>query len=215
MLIGGGTSGVKLLDSSAGDLLVMEETQSTASCETFRVQYTSSATGTVTMAVQNEASNGYARLYLSSTPAQTGNAELQVLPTGGFQVNAPSQTIALNNHPSGGQAALVVNSDGTVTTHYGFTNLSDARVKTNLRDLPPQAVEDLLQVRPYLYNRIDCELEDQVGFVAQDLEASGALGKVFVREGALKSVDYGGLVCVLWEECRRLRERLDRLEKHG
>eukprot|EP00439_Symbiodinium_sp_Y106_P035638 s6685_g4.t1 len=109
--------------------------------------------GTVGTVLRNVAPTGETTVLLDANN-QAGLAELKVLSIGGCQLNALDPTISLNT--SSGPANLLIEantgggSDGEVICFYGFQNLSGESLKTNLR---------------------------AVGFVAQHVEASGALGK--------------------------------------
>ena len=91
------------------------------------------------LAVINQAPTGVARLFLATqnnAPAG-GRGELVALANGGVQLNALNQNIALNT--TGGTANLVIEpntggaSNGEVICFYGFQNLSDERLKTNVQ----------------------------------------------------------------------------------
>ena len=75
---------------------------------------------------------GTARLQLDANTA-TGFAQLEVAPTGNCTLNVPGQEIWLQNRLTG-QAPLIVETNGIVTTAYGQNDLSDEKVKQNIRD---------------------------------------------------------------------------------
>jgi hypothetical protein len=66
-----------------------------------------------------------------------GRAELQVLATGDWQ------TMAFNNQA--GLAPLGIAANGSIASNYSFADLSDARIKTNLRAAELAAAFDGLQ----------------------------------------------------------------------
>ena len=105
----GGTTGTRVLDASNNEMLKIEadETQ----CLT-----------TTGLVIKNTATTGTARLQLDANTA-TGNCTL----------NAPGQEIWLQNRLTG-QAPLIVETNGIVTTAYGQNDLSDEKVKQNIRD---------------------------------------------------------------------------------
>eukprot|EP00439_Symbiodinium_sp_Y106_P044103 s7911_g5.t1 len=72
-------------------------------------------------------------------------------------------------------------------------------------------------VEPQLYDRIDGGKE-QIGFVAQDVEASGKLGATMCKTKTLDgrelmALDYQKLSVVLWGVVKKLQKRVEKLEK--
>ena len=97
-----------------------------------------------------------------------------------MQLNALNQFISLNT--TSGIANLAVepntggSSNGEVIFGYGHLNASDRRLKTNIRRVPEQHVQRLFdEVEPQYYDRIGGG-KDQLGFIAQDVQAAGKLG---------------------------------------
>ena len=164
------------------------------------------------LAVINQAPTGVARLYLVA------------LANGGVQLNASDQTIALNT--TGGTANLVIepntggSNNGEVICFYGFQNLSDESLKTNVRPVSVDEAQELFDgVEARSYDRID-GAADQVGFVAQEVDASGRLGKSFCKlrtfdDRELMTLDYQRMTAVLWQTCKRLQKRIEKLERGG
>ena len=152
------------------------------------------------LAVINQAPTGVARLFLSTqnnAPAG-GRGELVALANGGVQLNALNQFISLNT--TSGIANLAVepntggSSNGEVIFGYGHLNASDRRLKTNIRRVPEQHVQRLFEaVEPQYYDRIGGG-KDQLGFIAQDVQAAGKLGeslcKTMSGEEELLALDY-------------------------
>ena len=62
-----------------------------------------------------------------------GAGSARLSPFSGCTLYAPGQEIWLQNRTSG-QAPLIVETDSNVTVTYGFNNLSDSKVKANIRD---------------------------------------------------------------------------------
>ena len=123
-----GTTGTRVLDASNNEMLKIEadETQ----CLTRVLSVTNSAAASTTgLVIKNTATTGVARLQLDAT----GFAQLEVAPTGNCTLNAPGQEIWLQNRLTG-QAPLIVETNGIVTTAYGQNDLSDEKVKQNIRD---------------------------------------------------------------------------------
>ena len=177
--------------------------------------------GTVGTVIRNVAPTGESTVLLDSNN-QVGLAELKVLSIGGCQLNAPDQTIALNT--SSGPANLLIEantgggSDGEVICFYGFQNLSDESLKTNLRPVLAEEAQQCFDgVEATFYDRVDGPA-NQVGFVAQQVEASGTLGKSLCKlkkfeDRELMTLDYQRMTAVLWQVCKGLQKRVESLEK--
>ena len=174
--------------------------------------------GSVGTVIRNVAPTGESTVLLDSNN-QAGLAELKVLSIGGCQLNALNQTIALNT--SSGPANLLIEantgggSDGEVICFYGFQNLSDESLKTNLRPVLAEEAQQCFDgVEATFYDRLDGPA-NQVGFVAQQVEALGKslckLKKFEDRE--LMTLDYQRMTAVLWQVCKSLQRRLEKLEK--
>ena len=177
--------------------------------------------GTVGVVVRNAAPTGDAKLLLDSNN-QAGVAELLVLSGGGAQLNALDQFISFNT--TTGLANLAIepltggSNDGELIFGYGFVNLSDRALKENVRAIPEEELQETFDaVEPQLFDRIDGGKE-QIGFVAQDVQASGKLGatmcKVKNLDGReLMALDYQKLSVVLWGVVKKLQKRVEKLEK--
>ena len=177
--------------------------------------------GSVGTVIRNVAPTGESTVLLDSNN-QAGLAELKVLSIGGCQLNALDQTIALNT--SSGPANLLIEantgggSDGEVICFYGFQNLSDESLKTNLRPVLAEEAQQCFDgVEATFYDRLDGPA-NQVGFVAQQVEASGPLGKSLCKlkkfeDRELMTLDYQRMTAVLWQVCKSLQRRLEKLEK--
>ena len=176
------------------------------------------------LAVINQAPTGVARLFLSTqnnAPAG-GRGELVALANGGVQLNALNQNIALNT--TGGTANLVIepntggSSNGEVICFYGFQNLSDERLKTNVQPLSAREAQELFDgVEARSYDRVDGAAQ-QTGFVAQEVYKSGPLGKSFCKlktfeDRELMTLDYQRMTAVLWQTCKSLQQRIEKLER--
>ena len=67
------------------------------------------------------------------------------------------------------------------------------------------------------YDRVDGAAK-QTGFVAQEVYESGALGKSFCKlknfeDRELMTLDYQRMTAVLWQTCKGLQRRIEKLEK--
>lgn len=69
--------------------------------------------------------------------------------------------------------------------------------------------------RPSSCRRTDTpQPEDRIGFIAQEILASGVLGPKLasMQENGLYGLDYSRLTCVLCEVCKQLERRIAILE---
>ncbi|OLQ01487.1 hypothetical protein AK812_SmicGene15745 [Symbiodinium microadriaticum] len=97
---------------------------------------------------------------------------------------------------------------------YGHLNASDRRLKTNIRRVPDQHVQRLFDaVEPQYYDRIGGG-KDQLGFIAQDVQAAGKLGETLCKTMMSGEEElYQKLSVVLWGVVKGLQKRVDKLEK--
>ena len=130
-----------------------DETQ----CLTRVLSVTNSASASTTgLVIKNTATTGTARLQLDANTA-TGFAQLEVAPTGNCTLNAPGQEIWLQNRLTG-QAPLIVETNGIVTTAYGQNDLSDEKVKQNIRDADLDELQAIFdRTAPKRYDRTDVD----------------------------------------------------------
>ena len=176
---------------------------------------------TVGMVIRNASATGGASLLLDSNN-QNGVAELVVLSGGGVQINSFQQFISFNNTSGLANLAIEPNiggsNDGEVIFGYGFVNLSDRALKENVRAIPEEELQETFDaVEPQLFDRIDGGKE-QIGFVAQDVQASGKLGATMCKTKSLDgrelmALDYQKLSVVLWGIVKKLQKRVEKLEK--
>ena len=67
------------------------------------------------------------------------------------------------------------------------------------------------------YDRVDGAAK-QTGFVAQEVYKSGPLGKSFCKlktfeDRELMTLDYQRMTAVLWQTCKSLQQRIEKLER--
>ena len=99
---------------------------------------------------------------------------------------------------------------------YGFNNLSDAKVKENIREADLAELQTIFDAAtPKRYDRLDIARKDRLGFLAQDFELAGVTGKTRRGEQELLTLDYSRLTAVLWGVCKRLQARVEALENKG
>ena len=200
--LSGGTSGVQVLSPLLEQIAV------------------GPTNGTVGVVVRNAAATGEASLLLDANN-QNGVAELKALAGGGVQLNSLFQFISMNNTNGLANLAIEPNTGGSLNGEvifgYGHLNASDRRLKTNIRRVPNQHVQRLFDaVEPQYYDRIGGG-KDQLGFIAQDVQAAGKLGETLCKtmsgEEELLALDYQKLSVVLWGVVKGLQKRVDKLEK--
>jgi hypothetical protein len=139
--------------------------------------------------------------------------------TGAFAINMGVSTG--NNFVIGGWSAssncFVMSSVGALTMLNNITAYSDERVKTNWRDLRPDFIERLAEVKHGIYDRTD-QVSTQVGVSAQSLQNILEHAVMSDAEGQL-SVAYGNAALVaavkLAERVVALEARLAALEAKG
>ncbi|OLQ12905.1 hypothetical protein AK812_SmicGene3122 [Symbiodinium microadriaticum] len=107
-------------------------------------------------------------------------------------------------------------SEGNLTG--GAGNLKCLRLKTNVQQLSAAEAQELFDgVEARSYDRVDGAAK-QTGFVAQEVYESGALGKSFCKlktfeDRELMTLDYQRMTAVLWQTCKGLQRRIEKLEK--
>ena len=129
----------------------------------------------VGIVARNAAATGDASLILDSN-AQNGLVELKALAGGGVQMNTLFQFMSFNT--TNGLANLAIepniggSNNGELIFGYGFVNLSDKALKTNVRDLSEKELQETFDaVEPRMYDRIEGG-KDQIGFIAQEVQAT-------------------------------------------
>ena len=184
--LSGGSSGVQVLSPLLEQIAVVPN----------------SSSGLV---VRNAASTGDASLILDSN-AQNGVVELKALAGGGVQMNTIFQFMSFNT--TNGLANLAIepniggSNNGELIFGYGFVNLSDKALKTNVRDLSEKELQETFDaVEPRIYDRIEGG-KDQIGFIAQEVQATPLGERVCKTKNLdgrpLMTLDYQKLNVVLW-----------------
>lgn len=113
-----------------------------------------------------------------------------------------------------------------LTVYSSFTNLSDRKIKENIRPMDG-ALEKLLQLEGKTYDLkrdfvmgngelsleksavLEAERKDKIGFIAQEVEEIFPELVHHNAENDLKSVDYIGLIPVLVESVKTLNDRVE------
>ena len=174
----------------------------------------------VGIVARNAAATGDATLILDSN-AQNGLVELKALAGGGVQMNTLFQFMSFNT--TNGLANLAIepniggSNNGELIFGYGFVNLSDKALKTNVRDLSEKELQETFDaVEPRMYDRIEGG-KDQIGFIAQEVQATPLGERVCKTKNLdgreLMTLDYQKLNVVLWGVVKSLQKRVEKLEK--
>ena len=174
----------------------------------------------VGIVARNAAATGDASLILDSN-AQNGLVELKALAGGGVQMNTLFQFMSFNT--TNGLANLAIepniggSNNGELIFGYGFVNLSDKALKTNVRDLSEKELQETFDaVEPRMYDRIEGG-KDQIGFIAQEVQATPLGERVCKTKNLdgreLMTLDYQKLNVVLWGVVKSLQKRVEKLEK--
>ena len=202
--LSGGSSGVQVLSPLLEQIAVVPN----------------SSVGIVGIVARNAAATGDATLILDSN-AQNGLVELKALAGGGVQMNTLFQFMSFNT--TNGLANLAIepniggSNNGELIFGYGFVNLSDKALKTNVRDLSEKELQETFDaVEPRMYDRIEGG-KDQIGFIAQEVQATPLGERVCKTKNldgrALMTLDYQKLNVVLWGVVKSLQKRVEKLEK--
>ena len=171
----------------------------------------------VGIVARNAAATGDATLILDSN-AQNGLVELKALAGGGVQMNTLFQFMSFNTLAN---LAIEPNiggsNNGELIFGYGFVNLSDKALKTNVRDLSEKGLQETFDaVEPRMYDRIEGG-KDQIGFIAQEVQATPLGERVCKTKNLdgreLMTLDYQKLNVVLWGVVKSLQKRIEKLEK--
>ena len=172
------------------------------------------------LVVRNAASTGDASLILDSN-AQNGVVELKALAGGGVQMNTIFQFMSFNTTNGIANLAIEPNiggsNNGELIFGYGFVNLSDKVLKTNVRDLSEKELQETFDaVEPRIYDRVEGG-KDQIGFIAQEVQATPLGDRVCKTKNLdgreLMTLDYQKLNVVLWGVVKSLQKRIEKLEK--
>ena len=172
--------------------------------------------GSVGVVARNAAATGDASLILDSN-AQNGLVELKALAGGGVQMNTLFQFMSFNTTNGIANLAIEPNNNGELIFGYGFVNLSDKVLKTNVRDLSEKELQETFDaVEPRIYDRIEGG-KDQIGFIAQEVQAAPLGDRVCKTKSLdgreLMTLDYQKLNVVLWGVVKSLQKRIEKLEK--
>jgi hypothetical protein len=135
-------------------------------------------------------------------PASTSRLfTLEVFNRVGINQSSPSYPLHVNASVSG--TSIYASAD--------IVAYSDVSVKENIR-LIENVIERIQQSRGVLYDRIDIDSKDNIGFIAQELEV--AFPELIVtNEDGTKAVKYQNTVAVLFEAIKDQQKQIDELKQ--
>ena len=122
---------------------------------------------------------------------------------------------------------LIIGISGNATFSGTVTENSDARIKTNIRDLPNNTLSKVLQLRPVQFNRINQPNDNEdtskeyMGFIAQEVETifpdavhtrTNDPDNVFGDIQDLKSIANKELIAVLTKAIQEQQEQIEELK---
>jgi len=99
----------------------------------------------------------------------------------------------------------------SLTVTGDVTAFSDARVKENIRPIS-NVIERIQASRGVVYDRIDNDQKDNIGFIAQELEENFP-ELVLTREDGTKAVKYQNAVAVLFEAVKQQQLQIEEQDK--
>ena len=108
------------------------------------------------------------------------------------------------------QGAYLLQVNGTIYASGNVIAYSDVSVKTNIRNID-NALNRVLKSRGILYDRIDTDDKDNIGFVAQELETEFPELVVTNNDGT-KAVKYQNAVAVLFEAIKEQQKEIEKLK---
>lgn len=154
-----------------------------------------------------------ANVNLSTTSIKVGNATVNTF------VNSSSisttGTLSVTSNASFG-ANVTINTgnlavNGDITATGTIAASSDARVKTNIRPIP-NPLDTVMNIDGVLYDRVDNDVRNQIGFIAQQL-IPHIPQVVNGSEEAGYVVQYQNMTALLVEALKELNNKVDKLSK--
>ena len=102
-------------------------------------------------------------------------------------------------------------SNTSIYATHDIVAYSDASVKENIRPIE-NVIERIQQSRGILYDRIDNNVKNNIGFIAQELEVAFP-ELVVTNEDGTKAVKYQNTVAVLFEAIKAQQRQIDELKQ--
>lgn len=100
--------------------------------------------------------------------------------------------------------------NGNIYAVGDVTAYSDIRVKTNIRSIE-RVVERIMNIRGVIYDRTDIESNDNIGFIAQELEEQFP-ELIHTNNDGTKGVKYQNMTAILVEVVKKQQKQIDELK---
>ena len=144
--------------------------------------------------------NGYGIFYYQGSSGRDGADSID------FAFNTTTSATSALSIKTNGDMKLA----GAFTAGGKITAYSDKRLKTNIRDIK-NPLSGILKVKGVLYDRLDNDSKDQIGFLAQDLEEIFPELVITGLDG-IKSVNYQAMTAILVEAIKEQQLQIDKLK---
>jgi hypothetical protein len=142
----------------------------------------------------------------------TANAGGGQTPTARMWINqAGYVSIGLTNTASYPLRVTTQVSNISIYADFDIVAFSDQSVKENIRPIE-NVIERVQKSRGVLYDRIDSESKDNIGFIAQELEVAFP-ELVVTNEDGTKAVKYQNAVAVMFEAIKEQQKQIDELKE--
>lgn len=115
-----------------------------------------------------------------------------------------------NGYSGARDDALRFSWEGNMWVAGGYSQGSDRRFKDHIAYLDNEAVEFIRNLKPAYYKK---NQKEQVGFYAQDVEATDPWNCLTNTYNGFFSLDYVSMIAPLVKYCQYLEERIDKLER--
>ena len=144
--------------------------------------------------------NGYGIFYYQGSSGRDGADSID------FAFNTTTSATSALSIKTNGDMKLA----GAFTAGGNITAYSDKRLKTNIRDIE-NPLSGILRAKGVLYDRVDNDSKDQIGFLAQDLEEIFPELVITGLDG-IKSVNYQAMTAILVEAIKEQQLQIDKLK---
>ena len=105
----------------------------------------------------------------------------------------------------------ILTVNGSIYASGDVTAFSDISVKNNIRPIE-NVIKKIINSRGILYDRIDTNVKDNIGFIAQELEKNFP-ELVITGDDGRKAVKYQNAVAILFEAIKEQQKQIDDLKK--
>jgi hypothetical protein len=202
----GGVIDIRNINTTIGTGTLLGRIQFTGKSDA-SVGYTAAAIDVITSNTAGTGSSGGGILRFMTAAAGGGQT-----PTARMWINqAGYVSIGLTNTASYPLRVTTQVSNISIYADYDIVAFSDKSVKENIRPIK-NVVERIQKSRGVLYDRIDSESKDNIGFIAQELEVAFP-ELVVTNEDGTKAVKYQNAVAVLFEAVKEQQKQIDEIKQ--